>query len=76
MREQIAEAYERSRREFPAMLLHGDAAQVDEKTARNVGSLGMALVNGLVLQWFLDAERAPTGRDLVDALRALQGARG
>jgi AcrR family transcriptional regulator len=75
VRKQIAEAYERSRDELPAMLLGGEEGQVDERTARDLGSLGVALVNGLALQWLLDPERAPSGRDLVDALRALQGVR-
>jgi AcrR family transcriptional regulator len=68
----IAEAYDRARRQLPAMILQVDESEVDDRTARTLGSLGMALVNGLVLQHLVDPERAPSARDMVDALRDLR----
>src|ERR1700754_5122727 len=69
LRDQIAGAYERGRRSVAALIL--DVAEDDERTALQLGSLALALVNGLVLQTLLDPERAPSGRDLAAALRAL-----
>jgi AcrR family transcriptional regulator len=72
VRSQLAEVYEKARQELPATILGVDPAEVDEQTARTVGSLVMALVNGLVLQHLVDAERAPSGADLAAAVRRLQ----
>jgi AcrR family transcriptional regulator len=71
IREQLAETYARARREFAAMLLGVAEDEVDDDTARAVGSLGLALVNGVVLQALIDPERAPSGRDVAAALRAV-----
>ncbi|OZM77764.1 TetR/AcrR family transcriptional regulator [Pseudonocardia sp. MH-G8] len=71
VRGQLAETYARGRREFAAMLLQVEEDEVDEESARTVGSLGLALVNGLVLQWLVDAEQAPSGQDVAAALRAV-----
>jgi AcrR family transcriptional regulator len=71
VRGQLAQAYARARREFAAMLLQVEEDDVDEETARSVGSLGLALVNGLVLQWLVDPDQAPSGRDVTGALRAV-----
>ncbi|MEE6257416.1 TetR/AcrR family transcriptional regulator [Plantactinospora sonchi] len=37
-----------------------------------VGALVMAVITGLSVQWLLDPERAPSARDITDALRAIQ----
>jgi AcrR family transcriptional regulator len=71
IRGQLAETYARARREFAAMLLGVAEDEVDDDTARAVGSLGLALVNGVVLQALIDPERAPSGRDVAAALRAV-----
>ena len=71
IRGQLAETYARARREFAAMLLGVAEDEVDDDTARAVGSLGLALVNGMVLQAIIDPERAPSGRDVAAALRAV-----
>jgi AcrR family transcriptional regulator len=71
IRGQLAETYARARREFAAMLLGVGEDEVDDDTARAVGSLGLALVNGVVLQALIDPERAPSGRDVAAALRAV-----
>jgi AcrR family transcriptional regulator len=71
LRAQIADAYHRGRRGLAAMLLQLDEGAVSEEQAHTVGSLGLALVNGLVLQSLLDPDRAPSGRDLAVALRTM-----
>jgi AcrR family transcriptional regulator len=71
VRGQLAQAYARARREFAAMLLQVEEDAVDEESARTVGSLGLALVNGLVLQCLVDPDRAPSGADVAAALRAV-----
>jgi hypothetical protein len=40
---------------------------------RAVGSFYLALLNGLMVQWLLDPERAPTGHDVAEALRGIAG---
>ncbi len=38
--------------------------------------MGLALLDGLMIQWMLDPERAPSGEELADGLRTiLAGAR-
>jgi AcrR family transcriptional regulator len=71
VRAQIAEAYQGARRALPATLLQVDPSEVDDRTASTVGSLGMALVNGLVLQHLIDPGNAPSASDIIDAVRAL-----
>jgi AcrR family transcriptional regulator len=71
VRGQLAETYARARREFAAMLLGVAEDEVDDDTARAVGSLGLALVNGVVLQALIDPDRAPSGRDVAAAVRAV-----
>ncbi|MEV0276879.1 TetR/AcrR family transcriptional regulator [Streptomyces sp. NPDC050610] len=70
IRQQIADAQERSRPQLAAAL-HGLDAEADEETARAVGSVHMALVAGLTQQWLIDPERAPSGRELAVGLRAI-----
>ncbi len=44
---------------------------MDDATRRAVGSLVLAVISGLAVQWLLAPEAAPTGRDLTTALRAI-----
>ncbi|MDL4770672.1 TetR/AcrR family transcriptional regulator [Actinomadura xylanilytica] len=70
VRAQIADAYERGRPDMAAEL-HGLDAADDAETARAVGSVHMALIAGLHLQWLVDPERAPSGREVATGLRAI-----
>jgi hypothetical protein len=38
-----------------------------------VGSFYQALMSGVMVQWLIDPERAPSGRDLAEALRMILG---
>jgi AcrR family transcriptional regulator len=71
LRGRLAETYARARHDFAAMLLGVAEDEVDDDTARAVGSLGLALVNGVVLQALIDPDRAPSGRDVAAAVRAV-----
>ncbi|OLT08978.1 hypothetical protein BJF78_06400 [Pseudonocardia sp. CNS-139] len=73
VREQIATSYRGARRSFAALLLGLADDEVDDHAAATVGSLGIALVNGLVLQHLVDPADTPSADDVVEAVRALSG---
>jgi AcrR family transcriptional regulator len=53
-----------------ARLLYGvDAA--DEQRARSIGSLHQALVSGVLVQWLIDPERAPSPAELAEGTQAI-----
>ncbi|HZA82892.1 MAG TPA: TetR/AcrR family transcriptional regulator [Actinomycetes bacterium] len=70
VRKVVAEAQERARLGL-ASLFHGLDPALDEHTAWVVGSFYLALLPGVMAQWLIDPEHAPSGRDLADALRAI-----
>lgn len=45
--------------------------EVDDQLERRIGAVQMALVSGLMHQWLIDAEHAPSGEDVVAGLTAL-----
>ncbi|SDC52221.1 DNA-binding transcriptional regulator, AcrR family [Actinokineospora iranica] len=45
--------------------------QADESTVRAVGSFYQALLTGVMAQWLIDPENAPSGNDLAKALRTI-----
>ena len=47
--------------------VHGD----DQPLARAVGSLHQALLSGVLVQWLIDPDRAPSAADLTAALQAI-----
>jgi AcrR family transcriptional regulator len=53
--------------------LFGNVAGGDHQLARAIGSLHQALLSGVLVQWLIDPERAPSAADLVGALRAISG---
>jgi AcrR family transcriptional regulator len=44
---------------------------VDERQERTLGAFYYSLTAGLVIQWLLDPDNAPSGEDLAEALRAI-----
>jgi AcrR family transcriptional regulator len=74
LREQLASYYERSRRRF--VTESEKFAGRAEESARAVGSFHMALFDGLMLQWLIDPERAPTSQDMAGAWRSLMATMG
>ncbi len=47
------------------------APNLDEETAYALGSIHQALLSGVLVQWLIDPERAPSARDLTRGLAAL-----
>ncbi|GAA5002270.1 Uma2 family endonuclease [Actinopolymorpha pittospori] len=70
VRQFFADALERARFGLAAML-QGLDPDADRHAAKAAGGFHQALLSGMLLQWLADPERAPTGRDLADALRLL-----
>jgi|Tabmets5t2r1_1033131.scaffolds.fasta_scaffold02495_4 AcrR family transcriptional regulator len=70
VRTAVADAQERARLGLAA-LFHGLDPALDEKQARVVGSFYLALLPGVMAQWLIDPEHAPTGHDLAEALRTI-----
>lgn len=58
-------------REGLAALFAGIDAASDPETARVLGSLHQALLVGVMAQWLTDPETAPTGDDLITAMKTL-----
>ena len=70
LREQLAEGHEQARL-WLAALFGRMGSTVGEEPVRAGGSFHLALLNGLMVQWLLDPDRAPTGRDMAEALRTI-----
>lgn len=70
IREFLADAQHQARMGLAALLQHIDLDAEGEK-ARKVGGFYHALLSGVLVQWLTDPDRAPTGRDLADALRII-----
>jgi hypothetical protein len=71
LREQLADGQEEGRFGLAALFQRIDESTVDERSARTVGSFYLALLSGLMVQWLVDPERAPSGRDMAEALRTI-----
>ena len=70
MRERISAGQEVSRL-WLAELFRTLGSTNSSRSGTAVGSFYLALLNGLMVQWLLDPERAPTGHDLAAALREI-----
>jgi AcrR family transcriptional regulator len=70
VREELAAHYKTSRDQVAAMV-RASLGQTDEQSGEDstvVASFLIAVCDGLVLQWLLDPDEAPTGEELVSAL--------
>jgi hypothetical protein len=63
-------AQQQARRGLAALFHHLDPT-LDERAAWAVGSFYLALLPGVMAQWLVDPEHAPSGQDLTDALRTI-----
>ncbi len=68
VREQLAAGLTGARAGLAALFDEGND-KADEQTTAAVGSLYQALLTGVLMQWLIDPETAPTGHDLAAALR-------
>ncbi|NED97220.1 TetR/AcrR family transcriptional regulator [Phytoactinopolyspora alkaliphila] len=72
LRSELARHYEDGR-------VRGTAASkdmipaADDRTGRAIAAVTMALADGLIIQWLLDPDQAPTGEDIALGIRALAG---
>ena len=71
VRSAVAEAQQRARLGL-AMLFHSIDPSINGEQAHAVGSFYLALLPGVMAQWLIDPDEAPTGRDLADALWTIQ----
>ena len=67
LRARISAAHEESRL-WLAELYRRFGGTSSEESARAVGSFYLALLNGLMMQWMLDPDRALSGHDISEAL--------
>ena len=49
-----------------------DGLELSERDSDVLASLVLALCDGLILQWLLDRDRAPTSAEVIGALRAVR----
>jgi AcrR family transcriptional regulator len=71
VREQLARGNREARRGLCALLMGIAEDEVDAKTARSVGSVQIALISGLMVQWLNDPDHAPSAEDVVQGLREI-----
>ncbi|SHN35113.1 TetR/AcrR family transcriptional regulator [Cryptosporangium aurantiacum] len=68
---QIGAAVQEGRRGVTAALTGTPADGVDEQAVRSVGSVHMALMSGVMIQWLADPSKAPSAAELVAGLRSI-----
>lgn len=71
LRDQLLHSYVGSRRDLAALILAVDPEQVSPDDARAIGSLALALINGVMLQWMVDPASTPSAKELARAIRAI-----
>jgi AcrR family transcriptional regulator len=71
LRELLAGGQEEGRRGGAAGLLGVPEDEVPEDAVRTLGSVQNALIAGVMMQWILDPERAPSGSEVAAGLRML-----
>jgi hypothetical protein len=69
VRAAVADGLEDGRLLWARMLYGVDPA--DEQRARAIGSLHQALVSGVLVQWLIDPERAPSAAELAAGMQAM-----
>jgi AcrR family transcriptional regulator len=71
LREQLAEGVEQGRRGMAALMTGRPEDQLDDATVRTVGAVQMALMSGILTQWFTDPANAPGPEQIVAGIRGL-----
>ncbi|MFI5892768.1 TetR/AcrR family transcriptional regulator [Actinoplanes sp. NPDC051513] len=71
LREQLAEGVELGRRGMASLMTGVPEDQLDDETVRTLGAVQMALMSGVLTQWFTDPENAPGPEQIVAGIRAL-----
>lgn len=71
LRRYLATGQAQGRRGLAALLRGTPEDDIDDATARTLGSTQLALFTGLMTQWLTDPDRAPRAPDVVTGLRSL-----
>lgn len=70
IREQLAGVYDAARRDVVAILFDVEPESVGDESLR-IGSLLLAMINGMMLQWIVAPDVVATGAETAAALRAI-----
>jgi AcrR family transcriptional regulator len=71
LRAQLADGIEQGRSGMAALLTGIAEDELDEETVRGLGSIQMALMSGVIIQWLADPRTAPSPEQVVAGLRAI-----
>jgi AcrR family transcriptional regulator len=72
VKERLAAVYQQYRRQMAAAVLGEEVEDLDPDVAHRVGSLTLALIDGLALQALLDPGQTPEGKEILAALDLLR----
>jgi AcrR family transcriptional regulator len=75
LRAQITAAMEQGRSGMAALITGADEDSLDEETVRSVGSVQMALMSGVMIQWLMNPATAPSAEQIAAGIRALTAPR-
>lgn len=71
VRAQLARGNQEARRGLAAFLTGVTEEEVSDEVVRSVGSVQVALISGLMIQWINDPDHAPSAEDVVRGLREI-----
>ncbi|GAA1904804.1 TetR/AcrR family transcriptional regulator [Streptantibioticus ferralitis] len=72
----LTEGLRQARSGMAALFLGVEESALGEEELRTVGSFYYALLNGVMVQWMIDPDSAPSAHDLAEALRAISARMG
>ena len=73
LRARMADALHQGRSGMAALITGRAEDTLDDATIRTVGSVQMALMSGVMVQWLVDPAGAPSAEEIAAGLRALGG---
>ncbi|GAA4225525.1 AcrR family transcriptional regulator [Streptosporangium album] len=71
LRKYLADSQKEGRRGVAGILRGVPEDELSDSTVRTVGSVQMALLSGVMMQWLTDPEQSPSGPEVVAGLRDL-----
>jgi AcrR family transcriptional regulator len=71
LRAQLAQGIENGRWGLTALLTRTPEDELEPEAVRGLGSVQMAMMSGVIIQWLVDPARAPSPEQVVAGLRAL-----
>jgi AcrR family transcriptional regulator len=71
VRSQLASGNQEARRGLAGWILGEREDDVGDDATRSIGSVQVALISGLMIQWINDPDRAPSAADIVRGLREM-----